>query len=149
MLKIILLSLFSAIFLINIYSQEKGVKHYERKLTIDILPLPGDDYNSNKFSIPFPDSLYEFALINIKKLKLPGTKAKAKLNTENKEYVLVEYVVKKGRKNRTFLEHFERKTDTTLNSKPKQCIEYKGKKIKVSHFKVGRKYTYKFEFEDC
>ena len=150
MFKIIFISIVGLFFLPTTFSQEKlGIKHYERKIEFDSIPLPGDKYSSDNYSIPFPDSLYEYALISIKKLKLSGTKLKAELNMQNKVYGSVSFEVKNGRKKRNFLKHFKDRTNTNLSEKPEQCIEYSGNKIKITYLNMGRKNTYKFEIKDC
>jgi len=63
------------IFHSPIYSQEVGLNHYARKLKLDSIHLPGDEMKSAHFNIPFPDSLYDFGYIEIKRAKLNNTRA--------------------------------------------------------------------------
>lgn len=77
------------------YSQEAQIKHYQRNCTFSSLLLPCSSYNSNLFSISFPDSLYSSGDITIKKLKVSNYKVRAKFYFSKEKYYKVIYLIKK------------------------------------------------------
>jgi hypothetical protein len=77
------------------FSQDNvGITHYQRKC-IDLDFIPGEPFSGKKLMIPYPDSLYTYGSINIKKVKLNNLLLKSyKLNFKTDTITNVEFVLK-------------------------------------------------------
>lgn len=93
------LILFALVCTSPIFSQELGLKHYARKLKIDSLLFPGDEMRSTYFNIPFPDSLFSFGSIEIKKAKLENKRAFELKHTIENHKINSTIIKVKGKKN--------------------------------------------------
>ncbi len=67
---IVLLLLYNSL----LYCQEIGIKHYSKKHQLERLYLPGEEMKSAYFDILFPDSVYSFGSVEIKKATLETSK---------------------------------------------------------------------------
>jgi hypothetical protein len=63
-------------FVFPVLSQDEDyevrIRHYQRKVTLDYLPLPNSILKPADFKIIFPDTMYNQAYIEVKKYKLEG-----------------------------------------------------------------------------
>lgn len=88
MLKIFLFTII-LLFLIPVKAQDEDyevrIRHFQRKLSLNYLPMPNMDFQPADFEIKFPDSLYNQAQIEAKKFKLTGENGKVFKNA----YVIV------------------------------------------------------------
>lgn len=144
-------TLFLAIVLfpIYIYAQDIGVNHYERKIDLTEVFLPGDSFNSDFYEISFPDSLYTFAQIKLKKVILPNTKVSLEFNVKDDKYTTTKVSVKKGKRKRAFLTLLENKLGTKVTEKNKQCLRYNDASVRLEVHKEKRTFYYVFTLENC
>jgi hypothetical protein len=82
------------------YSQDSRIIHYQRNCSINTLVLPTDAYNSNLFTIDYPDSIYNSGVLSIKKLRIRNIKALAEFNFTNNIYTHVSYTLNKKNKDK-------------------------------------------------
>ena len=81
----------------SVFSQDVGISHYQRKLVVSSLIIPGEEYKSEYFFIFFPDSIYDNGVIKVKKIIIEnkGIKVKGQFVFSNNQYTGSTYYVKK------------------------------------------------------
>lgn len=109
---------------ISSYSQESRIIHYQKKCELQTLVMPCSDYNSNMYTISFPDSIYTGGQITIKKLKREGEKFKAQFYFSENQYTKAVYTIRKSK-----LEKFK----LNINYSQYLITEEKiGKKVRIT-----------------
>ena len=104
------------------FSQDNvGITHYQRKCN-DLNFIPGEPFSGKKLMIPYPDSLYTYGSINIKKVKLDNLLLKSyKLNFKTDTITNVEFVMKNKKAVQKYLDHLRSKNVAI----PKNTLELK------------------------
>lgn len=134
---------------IMIKAQDIGINHFERKAELKEVYLPSDEYDSDPFQISFPDSLYSFATIKIKKAILPKTKASIEFNVQDNLFHAIKISVKRGRKRDNLLVLLEEKLGAEISDSKTQCFQYNNSVVKLSTYSIKRTYYYTFTLETC
>ena len=128
-MKVVLLFIFFAPFLS--ISQEIGINHFERKINLSEIFLPSEEFSSEPYQISFPDSLYSYAKIELKKVILPNTKVSINFKAKDDHYTETKIKVKKGKKRDRLLSILEKKLGTSINEDKIQCISYNDSVLKI------------------
>jgi hypothetical protein len=105
------------------FSQDNvGITHYQRKC-IDIDFIPGEPFSGNKLMIPYPDSLYTYGSINIKKVKLDNLLLRSyKLNFKIDTITNIEFILKNKKAVQKYLDRL-RTNNASIPAKTIELIE--------------------------
>lgn len=148
-MKLILLSIVLLFSPIILSAQEVGISHYERRIDLPEVVLPGESFDATLFRISFPDSLYSFATIKLRKVKLPTTKVSAEFVVEDDHYLSTRISVKKGQKRKEFLILLEKKLGAEVSDDKTQCFQYNNVVLKLSIDNVKNTFNYSFTLGEC
>jgi hypothetical protein len=130
------------------------IRHYQRKATLNYLPLPNSSFKPADFKIMFPDTMYNQAQIEVKKLKIEIEsekllkKAYIIIASKNKQIQQVNIAI-----HPKYEERFEAYLKAEFNFKLNEKDKGKGlinnqKNVLVVKERLKRQINYKFSIAD-
>ena len=131
-------------------SYDVRINHHQRKLTLNYIPMPNSTFKPDDFQIKFPDSIYNKAHIEVKKLKVLASDQKLLkrsyiiLTSEEKVIQTVGIAI-----NPRFVDRFEaylkENYDFKISEDSKDYeIKSNGEKVTVKKQKLKRQVNYQF-----